>query len=424
MKMRKILQDNKWLLLVIVLVLGVTGILQFVSGNITAPLYSQQEAMRWENGVDRYAQVSAFFDAAKSLDTAGISEIENGMLSKLSEDGYLKSEHSEKTWLDAYSGESKQDVTYKNTNMSVTVMGIGGDFFQFHPIPLKSGSYITANDINGDRVVIDRYVAWELYGSNDVVGMTLNIGNRTYTVAGVTDVPENKLYGNCYGENNRIYINYNELKAIDENAVITCFEAVLPNPITSYAYNVLASACGISEDFQEEGKKSVFSFGDTEVIENSNRYGLSNMINLAKTSKYRVARTNGIGYPFWENIARMKESTVLSIVKVQAAMLLVVIAILIVILIRARKVIGEVDLSPIWNRIREAMRVRARKRRDKNQSQEEAQEEASEKAQKDAPEKVPNCRKEIRQMRRSKKHTKKRRKKHIDEEEIISDDFE
>lgn len=455
MKIKKILQHNKWLLLAIILLFGITGILQLTATNITAPLYSQQEARRWENGVDHYAQVSAFFDAAKALSTDGVAEIENGMLSKLSEDGYLQSDHSQKTWLDAYSGESRQNVVYKDANVSVTVTGIGGDFFQFHPIPLKSGSYITANDINGDRVVIDRYVAWELYGSNDVVGMKLYIGDRTYTVAGVTDVPENALYRNAYGENHRIYINYNELKAIDERAVITCFEAVLPNPITNYAYNVLASACGISEDSQEESRKSVFLFGDTELVENSSRFGLGNMVKLLQTARYRVARTNGVGYPFWENIARMKETTVLTIFKVQAALCLLALVLLVIVIIRARRIIGTIDLSPVLNRIREAMRVRAEKR-----SKEKADRDSKEKTDmdgkeqtgkvskgkddKDSKEQTDTDSKETDNIeeydteehnmeeqfqsavrtKAKKKRPKKRRKNYIDEEEMISDDYE
>lgn len=371
MKMRKILQANKWLITGMLLLTCIFFGLSAMANGVTDGLYSQQQADRWENGKDRYAQVSAFFAREKEVGTDAVSTIRGSMLGKLSEDGFLNSENSKKTWLDSYSGERQLSIQRNETSMSVTALGIGGDFFQFHPIPLKSGSYLTPADINGDRVVIDEQVAWNLFGSNDVVGMSVQIGSRTYNIAGVTDIPEDKLYENTYGEYNRIYLNFDELKIIDEKAVITCYEAVLPNSITNYAYGVISQACGVSSDSSEGKKESIFFFGDCEIVENSSRFDLPAMYQLFKTSEYRSAKTNGVVYPFWENIARIKEEKVLHIRCVQAIFLIGLLLLLIVVVIRAKRVIGPVNLEPVKRLIKRIPKPVIKKRKKKVDPEEE-----------------------------------------------------
>lgn len=371
MKMRKILQDNKWFILCMFLLMCIFFGLSAMANGVTEGLYSQQQAVRWENGEDPYAQVSAFFEKEKGAGTDIISSVRGNMLNKLSEDGYLNSETSKKTWLDAYSGERKLEIKRNENSMSVTAVGVGGDFFQFHPIPLKSGSYLTTADINGDRVVIDEMVAWNLFGSNDVVGMNIQIGDRIYNVAGVTDVPEDTLYENTYGEYSRIYMNFDELKILDEKAAVTCYEAVLPNPITNYAYNVLSEACGVSSDGSEGKKESIFFFGDCEVVENSSRFGLIAMYRLLKTSKYRSARTNGVIYPFWENIARIKEEKVMHIRCVQAALLICLVVLLLLVVMRAYRVLGPVRLEPVKKLLRRIPKPDLKKRKRETDPEEE-----------------------------------------------------
>ena len=371
MKMRKILQANRWLLLGMLLLICILSGLSAMANGVTEGLYSQLQAIRWKIGEDPYAQVSAFFEKEKGAGTDFISSVRGNMLSKLSEDGFLNSETSKKTWLDAYSGERQLSIKRKETSMSVTAVGVGGDFFQFHPIPLKSGSYLTSADINGDRVVIDEQVAWNFFGSNDVVGMNIQIGDRIYNFAGVTDIPEDTLYENTYGEYSRIYLNFDELKIIDEQAAITCYEAVLPNPITNYAYGVISQACGVSSDSTEGKKDSIFFFGDCEIVENSSRFGIAAMYGLFKTSKYRSAKTNGVVYPFWENIARIKEEKVMHIRCIQVFLLLCLAILLVVVLIRARRVIGPVSFEPVKKILKQIPKPAIKKRKRKTDPEEE-----------------------------------------------------
>lgn len=271
-------------------------------------LYSQQEARRWEDEKNSYAQVSAFASPDRNLQEEDIASIRSSVMETLSKDSLNESSGASRVWIDAYSGECKAEFRKDNNTLSVTAVGVGGEFFQFHSIPLLSGSYISDEDLNQDRVVVDENFAWAMFGSNDIVGMQIWLGNSIYTIAGVTAVDENTLYRTAYGDSNRIYMPYSQLKKQQENLMITCYEAVMPNPISNYAYYTLRTACGIEEENEEVIKKTEnpLDFEDIQVMENSNRFDTMKLLEGLKNRKLQVMRPNSVGYPVWENLARVE----------------------------------------------------------------------------------------------------------------------
>lgn len=271
-------------------------------------LYSQQEARRWEDEKNSYAQVSAFASPGRNLQEEDIASIRSSVMETLSKDSLNESRGTSRVWIDAYSGECKAEFRKDNNTLSVTAVGVGGEFFQFHPIPLLSGSYISEEDLNQDRIVVDENFAWAMFGSNDIVGMQIWLGNSIYTIAGVTAVDEEPLYRTAYGDSNRIYMSYSQLKKQQENLMITCYEAVMPNPISNYAYYTLRTACGIEEENEEVIKKTEnpLDFEDIQVVENSNRFDTMKLLEGLKNRKLQVMRPNSVGYPVWENLARVE----------------------------------------------------------------------------------------------------------------------
>lgn len=271
-------------------------------------LYSQQEARRWEDEKNSYAQVSAFASPGRNLQAEDIASIRSSVMETLSKDSLNESSRASRVWIDAYSGECKTEFRKDNNTLSVTAVGVGGEFFQFHPIPLLSGSYISEEDLNQDRVVVDENFAWAMFGSNDIVGMQIWLGNSIYTIAGVTAVDEESLYRTAYGDSNRIYMPYSQLKKQQENLMITCYEAVMPNPISNYAFYTLRTACGIEEENEEVIKKAEnpLDFEDIQVMENSNRFDTMKLLEGLKNRKLQVMRPNSVGYPVWENLARVE----------------------------------------------------------------------------------------------------------------------
>lgn len=299
----------------VLLVINVVFVAAFIVLGITARksidnLYSQQGATRWEDRKNSYAQVSAFASPDKNLQTEDISIIRGSLAEGLSKESLNEGRNSAaRIWIDAYSGECSAEVRKDNNTLSVTAVGVGGDFFQFHPIPLLSGGYISDEDWNQDRIVVDENFAWAMFGSNDIVGMQIWMGTTIYTIAGVVAVDEDSLYRIAYGGNNRIYVPYDLLKSQKDDLKITCYEAILPNPISNDAYYALRKACGLEEEEQDslQEEENPLNFDDIEVIENSNRFNWIERINGLKNRKLRVMRTNSAKYPFWENLARVEE---------------------------------------------------------------------------------------------------------------------
>lgn len=297
-------------------------ILTGVGNKKASALYSQQAAVRWQNGETAYAQVSAFFSPDKNVQQDEISGIRSSLMGTLLADSLNSTEGDGRVWIDAYSGECNAELRRETNILSVTAVGVGGDYFQFHPIPLLSGSYISDEDLNHDRIVVDEYFAWAMFGSNDIVGMSLWMGDETFVIAGVVAVEDDELYRTAYGANNRIYMSYDQLKRHQESLQVTCYEAVMPNPISNYAYYALRSACGIGEETTVNKAKDQMNFDDVEVIENSNRYEVIPLLTKARKLRLRSMRTNSVGYPYWENMARVTEETLIWLLTIRILLLI------------------------------------------------------------------------------------------------------
>lgn len=329
---KEYIQQHRVLLIVNAVLLALYFALTIVAHSKTAALYSQQEAVRWQNDevslTDNedgdiktsiksivnpkgmpYAQVSAFISPGHAMAQDELGTVRGSLTETLVKDSYAQSKSGGRVWIDAYSGEADVNLRKDSNTLSVTAVGIGGEFFQFHPIKLLSGSYISDSDINHDRIVVDENFAWAMFGSNDIVGMQVWLDNSIYFIAGVVKVDEDKIPQMAYGNTNRVYMPYDELVTHQENVPITCYEAVFPNPISNYAYYALKGAFGLSEesDDQLEKKENPLSFDDVEVLENTKRYEPMELITKVKQWRLRSMRTASVGYPFWENVARVQD---------------------------------------------------------------------------------------------------------------------
>lgn len=335
------LKKNRLVIIVDIVLITLYLIVTSIAHNKAVSLYSQQEAARWENedvvnvskkdssdsdasGKKRfklsklagekkmpYAQVSAFISPGRGLDSDGLNSVRSSLQEKLMKDSYGESQSGGRIWIDAYSCESNINLRKDSNTLSVTAVGVGGEFFQFHPMTLLSGSYISDSDLNHDRIVVDENFAWAMFGSNDIVGMQVWLGEGIYYISGVVKVDEDNISQMAYGNGNRVYMSYAELKKVSESLPITCYEAVLPNPISNYASNALKSAFGLSDESDEQldKKENPLSFDDVEVIENTKRYETMELITKLKHWRLRSMRASSVGYPFWENIARVQDDT-------------------------------------------------------------------------------------------------------------------
>ncbi len=305
------------LIAVDVLLILITIGISFFQKERVSRIYTQQAAERWENKKMAYSEVSAFYGAG-SADVKTVMEVRNNIMSKLVEDTYLDvtDQSGARVFIDAYCGSSQQKVERGVYNVTGEIYGVSDDFFLIHNIPLLSGTYMNPVEKavkEGDgrdpfQIVLDENMAWNLFGSVDVAGMKVNLGDKVFTVMGVVEAFQTDSEKMAYGNYDVAYIPYKAYEIMKQEIPISCYEAVIPNPISGYALNTISSACGLGDNTEvnEEESRSSLNFGSLEIVENTDRYKAGNLIKYAKNKKYSSMRTSNVSFPFWENVARFE----------------------------------------------------------------------------------------------------------------------
>lgn len=282
------------------LVLGISGgislllflILLFVTNHLVKEQDSQTMAERWSEKKNA-AQVSCFFSVNSGITEDRIIEFEHSIDSALTDAAVVQESENPgaRLWADAYSADGRIMLSNGKSSLEVDAIGIGGDFFLFHPLKLISGSYFSGNDLMQDICIIDQDAAWQMFGSNDVVGMTLNIGGIPHIVAGVVERPSGRLEEAAGLDSTLVYVSYQTLSELGSCNGINHFEIVMPNPVKNFAVNLVRERLGTSEK-------------ETEVLENTSRYSFLSRLKLIPAFGTRSMNGRAIIYPYWENIAR------------------------------------------------------------------------------------------------------------------------
>ena len=282
------------------LVLGISGgisflvflILLFVINHIIGAQDAQQMAERWSE-TGNAAQVSCFFAAGSDTTEDTILMFEHGIDSALTEASVVQESENPgaRLWTDAYSADGKITLTNNKSSVSADAIGIGGDFFLFHPLRLLNGAYFSGNDLMQDYCVIDEDAAWQLFGSSDVAGMTVYIAGIPHIVTGVVERPAGRLAESAGLDGTLVYVSLETLENLGTSYGINHYEIVMPDPVTGFAYNHVKENLGSDEKA-------------AEVVENSTRYSLLSRLKLIGQFGTRSMNGKGIIYPYWENMAR------------------------------------------------------------------------------------------------------------------------
>ncbi len=278
---------------------GVNGLLALLAAvclllscAVRSALPTMDAARTWagESG-EPFVQLGYFLPENTPASEEDVWKFRQAVDSKLTE-AALKAPENGSLYTDAYSGGGTLTVTGERGSAEVKVLGVGGDFFRFHPLPLRSGNYLAETDLMLDRVLLDEELAWKLFGGIDLTGMTVTIGTADYYVAGVISREKDRYSTMAYTDGAGMFMAYSTLKACDETAGISCYEIVLPDPITGFGKNLL------NENFPvKEGA----------ITDNSHRYSLGNLLNILGDFGIRSMKTSSIVFPYWENAIRLTE---------------------------------------------------------------------------------------------------------------------
>jgi len=271
-----------------------------VSSSIKAPLRSQQAAAAWagQSG-ERFSQISVFFPDGEGLDMDGIRSLQHSLNRALLAESFESTEERI-LFTDAWSAEA--DITIISDRSpaptSAKAFAVGGDFFMFHPLNLRDGSYLSPNDVMKDRVVIDESLAWRLFGAIKVSGFEVLINNRPFVIAGVVSREDDFASNKAYNYGAGLFMSYDALIDMTEGeAKIETYEAVLPDPISGFALSLLP--------VEIRGDDTAPT--SAHIVENTTRFSLGKLFSIIGSFGERSMRTDGVQYPYWENAARYAE---------------------------------------------------------------------------------------------------------------------
>ncbi len=282
------------------IVLGISGgasfivflILLFLANYLGGKESSQMAAKRWSERKD-VSQVSCFFSVDSGITEDRLIEFEHTVDRALADASVTQESENPgaRLWADAYSADGQVTISSDKASIQADAIGIGGDFFLFHPLKLLYGAYFSGNDLMKDYCVIDEDAAWQLFGSSNVAGMMVNIGGVPHMVTGVVERPSGRLAEEAGLSGTLVYVSYETLSELGSSNGINCYEIVMPNPVTGFAVNYIREQLGMDEKV-------------TEVVENTSRYTFVSKLKRLLEFGTRSMNGKAIIYPYWENIAR------------------------------------------------------------------------------------------------------------------------
>ena len=298
------------------------GIFIIVAGSLKIQtLREQHMALRWSDNND-VSQVSCFFSRSAGVSEDSLLSFGYGLHGALEEASIVSTSENEnaRLWADAFSASGKVTVESNRAKLEFNAVGIGGDFFLFHPLMLKSGSYFSGNDLMQDYIILDEDAAWQLFGSNDIVGQLVYIRDIPHLVAGVVERQEGRLSDAAGLDTSVVYVSYETLSNYGIDYGINTYEIVMPNPVEGYAKTYVMEHIGVSEN-------------EVEIVENTSRFEWAALFKELMQFGTRSMSSKAIIYPYWENMARGYED-ILMLMLVIAVLLFLYPAVLLVIAIR------------------------------------------------------------------------------------------
>ena len=273
-------------------------ILGLICRHIIDGLDDQQTAKRWETD-GRAAQVSLFFTEDQMVTYESIRKLEYNMEKKMQDAGIIEAddedsgsgsgkivdtkpigkkeatqsqeesmeEEPQKIYNSCYSAQGICSLEFENRKAeNVDTIGVGGDFFLFHPMELVSGGYFWGDDLMKDKIVIDEYLAWQVFGSSDIIGQCVTISGVNHYIAGVVKSPTGRFnkaaglsrcivvmsydslsrYGTILsGRSSEVEVSEDGAKM--QSGGINCYEVVMPDPVEGIAARIVKESSGLED---------------------------------------------------------------------------------------------------------------------------------------------------------------------------------
>ncbi len=337
-------------------VLALISIASFTGmGIISNLLDSQKQAERWAgDSKENFAQLTCYLPADEKIKLSDVYSIRTNAVTRMKE-AAIEVDNESTLFVDAWSTTGKATVSSGLGKGDVSVIAVGGNFFDFHPIRLISGNYISEKDLMKDRVLLDEDTAWLLFGGTDLQGLEMRINGIPFVVSGVIEREQDFASKKAYTSGMGIYMSYDAYSLLYEGtAGISCYELCMVEPVDGFTHSFLTEK---------------FPVKNADIVDNSGRYEFGRLFKLLRQFGTRSMQTMGMVYPYWENAARCTEDWCLLLIFVGLFTAVMPVTVLIIITVhyfkRGKDKLTE-DLIPVAkDNVEEAIRVRQRRRWEK-----------------------------------------------------------
>ena len=290
---RKVLKASLICAAVLIGCLALLGVFELCVKGLENRLTFLDAGKRWSASGERYAVITLYCEKEAGVAADQVGQWAYSMDAALLQSSVTPSENG-RSWAYCYGTETAVTAVGPKGSASAETLAVGGDFFVFHPLSFPFGSPFLNDNTNPNGVVLDRNLAWKLFGAENVVGMEMTINDVDFTVVGITG-PEsgNRVYKTTYGDSPRMYMSFAGYeKVMGAGCPVTLFEAALPNAVKSFALGIFNSAVSVSEEA-------------AVVTEATDRFSLTNRFRNMQSLSYSWIRPNTIELPYWENEARV-----------------------------------------------------------------------------------------------------------------------
>ena len=279
--------------------IAAAAVLSLVGSSLAKSQRYNYAADRWTQGAGGCTQVSCFFSDDSGFVKDSIMSVRMSLLNSLDSAAVVQKK-GQTLCPDAYSAPlGRFQVTSDRVgNSQADVTAVGGEFFLFRSFDLLHGNYISDSDLMQDGAVIDRTLAFSLYGSDNIAGMNIYINNTSFLIAGVIDDPRTKYERECTGDYPKAYISYTkaaELSGSEPFSKVSCYEVIVPDPVENFGFSTVEKIFGN----EYEGK--------VILVNNTKRFTTTVRAAELKSISRRGVRQEAISLPYWENASRIVE---------------------------------------------------------------------------------------------------------------------
>ena len=237
-----------------------------------------------------FSQISVFISESQNVGVSDINDFRTKAAKALS-DASIVADDGRMLFTDCWSTSGTAMVSSDRSSNTVSVIAAGGNFFDFHPLKLVDGSYLSPDDLNLDSVLVDRRLAWFFFGGIDVAGLTIDVEGTPYVIAGVVELENDFASKKADSSEMMLFMHYDAyamLHSGDGTSGISCYEIILPDPVKNFAINIV---------------NSNFTFKKIEIAEITGRFSLISMFKALFNMPASVIN-KGIALPYWENAGR------------------------------------------------------------------------------------------------------------------------